>query len=66
MNAPVCDVGLNETEHLLGRPGDSDKDTVVDLEETEELEDFAGFRGDLADTVGGGDRISFCTRQTES
>ena len=33
----VGDVGLNELQHLCGGLGDFDKDTVVDLEETEEL-----------------------------
>ena len=46
----VGDVGLDETEHLLGGPGDLDKDTVVDLQEAEELQDFAGLGGDLVDT----------------
>ncbi len=48
--APVCDVWLDETEHLLSGPGDLDKYTVVDLEETEELEDLAGLGGNLVDT----------------
>jgi uncharacterized protein YutE (UPF0331/DUF86 family) len=29
---------------------DLEENTVVDLEETEELKNFAGFRGDLVDT----------------
>lgn len=49
---PVGNVGLNETEHLLSRLGDLDEDTVVDLEEAEELEDFAGLGGNLVDTGG--------------
>ena len=51
----VGDVRLNEGEHLLGGLGHADKDTVVDLEETEELQDFLGLGGDLGDTVYGDD-----------
>ena len=36
---------------MLGSLGDLDEDTVVDLEETEELEDFAGLGGDVVDTT---------------
>ena len=49
----VGDIGLNETEHLLSSLSDLDKDTVVDLEQTEKLEDFAWFRCNLVDTVTG-------------
>ena len=49
-NAPVSDIGLNQTEHLLGRLRDLDEDTIVDLKETEELEDFAGLRCNVVDT----------------
>jgi hypothetical protein len=38
-------------EHLLGSLGDSDKDTVVDLEESEQLKDLLGLGGDLGDTT---------------
>lgn len=47
---PVSDIGLDKTEHLLGGLGNLDEDAVVNLEETEELEDFAGLGGDLIDT----------------
>lgn len=47
----VGDVRLDEGEHLLGGLGDADKDTVVDLEEAEELKDFLGLGGDLRDTA---------------
>lgn len=46
----VSDPGLDNLEHLSGGLGDLDEDTVVDLEETEELEDLAGLRGHLVDT----------------
>jgi len=46
----VGDVRLNDLQHLEGSLGKTDKDTVVDLEKTEELEDFAGLRGNLVDT----------------
>ena len=32
-----CNVRLDNVQHLGGSLGDSDKDTVVDLEQTEEL-----------------------------
>lgn len=48
----VGDVRSDECEHLLGRLGDSDKDTVVDLSQSEELKDLAGLGGDLGDTIG--------------
>lgn len=46
----VGDVWADKVEHLLGSLGDSDEDTVVDLEETEKLEDLLGLGGDLGDT----------------
>lgn len=42
---------LDDTEHFKGGLGEADKHTVVDLEETEELEDFAWLRGNLVDTL---------------
>jgi hypothetical protein len=47
----VSDPRLDNLDHLRRRLGDLDKDAVVDLEKTQELEDLAGFRGDLADTT---------------
>lgn len=47
----VGDPRLNNLEHLGGGLGDLDEDTVVDLEETEELEDLAGLGGNLVDTL---------------
>ena len=52
MCLPVGDVGLNKTEHLLGRLRDLHKHTVVDLQETEELENFAWLGRNLVDTGG--------------
>lgn len=51
MDAPVGDVRLNKAEHLLGGLGSLDEHTVVNLEEAEELEDFAGFWRNLVDTI---------------
>jgi hypothetical protein len=48
----VSDPGLNNAEHLLSSLRQLDEDTVVDLEETEKLEDLAGLGGDLVDTIG--------------
>ncbi len=47
----VGDPGLDNLEHLGGGLGGTDEDTVVDLEETEELEDLAGLGGNLVDTL---------------
>ena len=47
----VSNPGLDDLDHLSSRLGDTDEDTVVDLEETEELEDLAGLGGHLVDTV---------------
>jgi hypothetical protein len=47
----VCDVRLNDLEHLLGSFGESDEDAVVDLEETEELHHLSGFGGHFVDTI---------------
>jgi len=49
-NLPVGDVGLNTEKHLRGSLGNLDKDTVVDLEETEKLQDLAGLGGNVVDT----------------
>ena len=55
---PVGDIWLNETKHLLGGLGDFDEDTVVDLEQSEELEDLAGFGGDFVDTTNTNDEVN--------
>ena len=44
-------VGSDQLEHLLGRVGELQEDTVVDLEQTQELHDLARLRGDVADTT---------------
>ena len=46
----VGDPRLDDLDHLRGGLGDTDKDTVVDLKETEELKDLAGLGRDLVDT----------------
>jgi hypothetical protein len=47
----VSDPRLNDLDHLGGSLGDADEDAVVDLEETQELEDLAWLRGNLVDTL---------------
>ena len=47
----VGDIGLDYFEHFGGGFGEFDEDTIVDLEEAEELEDLAGFGSDFVDTV---------------
>lgn len=47
----VGNVGLNDLEHFLGCFGEFDEDTVVNLEQSEELQDFSWFGSHLVDTV---------------
>ena len=56
-NVPVCNVGLDETEHLLSSLRDLDEDTVVDLQKTEELQDLAGLGRNLVDTPDTDDEV---------
>lgn len=37
---------------MLGSLGDTNEDTVVDLKESEKLEDLLGLGGNLGDTMG--------------
>lgn len=46
----VGDVRFDSEEHFRSSFGDFDEDSVVDLEETEELQDFAGLGGNVVDT----------------
>lgn len=47
----IGDPRLNDAKHLESGLGEADKDAVVNLEETKELENFARLGGDLVDTV---------------
>ena len=47
---PIGDVGIDNRKHLLGSFGETDEDTVVELEQSKELHDLARLRGDLVDT----------------
>lgn len=47
----VGDVGVDDGEHLSGSLVQADKDTVVDLEKTQQLQDLAGLGSDLVDTA---------------
>lgn len=47
----VCDEGLDDLQHLGGGLGEPDEHTVVNLEETEELESLALLGVDLVDTA---------------
>jgi len=47
----VSDPWLNDPQHLRGGLVDTNKDTVVDLEKTEKLQDLAWLRSDLVDTL---------------
>jgi hypothetical protein len=46
----ICDPWLDDLQHLKGGLGHANEDTIVDLEETKELEDLAGLGCDLVDT----------------
>lgn len=46
---------LNDLQHFEGSLCHANKDTIVNLKETEELKDLAGLRCDLVDT---GERVS--------
>jgi len=45
------DVGVDDGQHLLRGLGEAHEDAVVDLQETQELQDLAGLRRDLVDTA---------------
>lgn len=47
----VSDPGLDDLDHLSSSLGDTDEDTVVDLEKTEKLKDLAGLGRNLVDTI---------------
>jgi len=47
----VSDPWLDNLQHLKSSLGHADKDTIVDLEKTEELEDLAGLWCNLVDTL---------------
>lgn len=55
----VGNPGLDDLDHLSGSLGDADEDTIVDLKETEELEDLAGLGGNLVDTLDADDEDQF-------
>lgn len=46
----ICDVRLNDFQHFRRGFGESHEDAIVDLQKSQQLEDFARFRGDLVDT----------------
>ena len=58
----VGNEGFNDFEHFRGGFGDLYENTVVDLEKTKELEDFARFWGNLVNTVRGQHVSSFLER----
>ena len=53
----VGNVWVDELEHLLSGLGDSDEDTVVDLEKSEELQDLLWLGGNLGDTLQSDDKV---------
>ena len=59
----ICDIRLDKTEHLLSCFCDLDEDAVVDLEKTEQLQNFTGFGCNFVD-AGIQSVPAFKTRQT--
>ena len=60
-------------KYLFGSLGDLDEDTVADLEQSDELENLAGFGGDFVDTTDTYEEVNLClcgnveaTRSTSS
>merc|ERR1719266_1007101 len=51
VGGPVGDVGLADPEHVLGGLVHLDEDSVVDLPQSEELQDLLDLGGDLVDTT---------------
>ena len=49
----VGDVWVDDGEHFLGGLSELDEDAIVDLKETEELEDLSWLGGNLVDTAQG-------------
>jgi len=47
----VGDVWLNDLQHFLGCFCQSNKNTIVDLQQSEELQDFSWFRSNFIDTA---------------
>ena len=47
----IGDIGLDDLEHFLGCFSEFDEDTIVDLEETKELQHFSGLGSDLVNTA---------------
>ena len=47
----IGDPGLDNLQHLEGGLCQTDKDTIIDLEKTEKLEDLARLRRNFVDTV---------------
>merc|ERR1719443_2177811 len=51
VGASVGDVGLTDSEHVLGGLVDLDEDSIVDLSQPEELKDLLDLGGHLVDTT---------------
>jgi hypothetical protein len=47
----VGNVGVDDSQHLLGGLGETNESTRVDLEQTQKLEDLAGLGSNLVDTL---------------
>lgn len=50
LSIPVCNIGLNQAQHLLCSLRHLNKNTIVDLEQSEKLENLAWLRRNFIDT----------------
>lgn len=48
---PICDVRLDETQHLFRCLGDLDENTVVDLQKTQQLQNLFWLGSEVVDTI---------------
>jgi hypothetical protein len=51
VGSTVSNIGLNQLEHFRGSLVQADKDTVVDLQKTQELENLTGLGSNVVDTT---------------
>ena len=55
----ICDVWIDDSQHLLSSLGQLDEDTIVDLQKSEKLKDLSWFWCNLADTLDSNDEDEF-------
>jgi len=55
----ICDIWLDQSQHLRSCLGELDEDTVVDLQQTKELHDLSWLGGNLVYTLDSNDECKF-------